>query len=38
MDATLRANLPLATAGTAWFSGYFYFTRPASTVGWEVPR
>jgi hypothetical protein len=38
VDANLPANQPLAIAGTAWFSGYFYFTRPASSVGWEVPR
>ena len=38
MDATLRANLSLAIAGTAWFVGYPYFTRPASSVGWEVLR
>ncbi len=38
MDAIVRASLLLVTAGTTWFFGYFYFTRPASSVGWEVPR
>jgi len=38
MDATLRANLACSDAGTARFYGYWYFTCPASLVGWEVPR